>query len=189
MKLEIRELSAENVDDFLYFFDNRAFCDNPDWSGCYCRFFNYSDDELWMKRTPDMNRDEASGAIEEGMMNGFIAYSGDAPVGWCNAGAVESYERIIDDDMIPSDEGLKVGSIVCFVVDHDFRRLGLASALLSAACDKFEKEGFDVIEAYPRKAPASDAENYFGPAGLYRKHGFDIHREYEDFCVVRKTIG
>ena len=34
----IKRLSPNLLDDFLYFFDDIAFRDNPEWSHCYCRF-------------------------------------------------------------------------------------------------------------------------------------------------------
>ena len=38
MALELLPLRPEHADDYLGFFD-RAFADNPAWSGCYCAFY------------------------------------------------------------------------------------------------------------------------------------------------------
>ena len=34
--------------------------------------------------------------------------------------------------------------------------------------------GFDCVEAYPYKAFTSDAEDFVGPADVYRKNGFTV---------------
>ena len=42
MEIKIKSLEPELIDDFLYFFDNVAFTDNPDWSVCYCHFHHFN---------------------------------------------------------------------------------------------------------------------------------------------------
>ena len=41
MSVIIKSLGPELTDDFLYFFDNLAFSDNPEWAGCYCHFYHF----------------------------------------------------------------------------------------------------------------------------------------------------
>jgi hypothetical protein len=41
--LVVKELTPSLRDDFLFFFDNVAFADNPDWSDCYCYPFQFAD--------------------------------------------------------------------------------------------------------------------------------------------------
>ena len=45
MNIAIKALSLDLIDDFLYFFDEIAFTDNPEWSGCYCVFYHHNGDE------------------------------------------------------------------------------------------------------------------------------------------------
>jgi hypothetical protein len=40
VKVEVRELRPELLDDYLRFFDQDAFTDFPEWSGCYCGFYD-----------------------------------------------------------------------------------------------------------------------------------------------------
>lgn len=52
MKLTIKPLKKELIDDYLFFFDHRAFCNNPDWAACYCMFYQYKATlDTWEKRT------------------------------------------------------------------------------------------------------------------------------------------
>ena len=186
--MEIKKLNKDLTDDYLHFFDNIAFCDNPDWMGCYCCFFYYSDDKLWDSRSGRENRDTCIKLIGAGRLNGFLAYDGGEPIGWCNADAKSNYPRITDNPEIPRDRLEKTGAIVCFTVDYRQRGKGVASALLKAACDDFSGKGYEQIEAYPHKHPQSEAQNYYGPLSLYEKNGFAPVREWGDHYIVRKVL-
>lgn len=51
------ELSRSRLDDYLAFFDGRAFTDNPRWSGCYCYFPLHDPEKTdWHKRSAAENR-------------------------------------------------------------------------------------------------------------------------------------
>jgi hypothetical protein len=39
MTVTINPLTAELLDDFVCFFDQVAFTDNPDWASCYCYYY------------------------------------------------------------------------------------------------------------------------------------------------------
>jgi hypothetical protein len=41
--IAIRELTPQDVDDYLRFFDCEAFADNPSWSYCYCAFYDHKE--------------------------------------------------------------------------------------------------------------------------------------------------
>ena len=43
--LVMKRLSAQTLEDFLDYFDHRAFLDNSQWSGCYCQFYLGTADE------------------------------------------------------------------------------------------------------------------------------------------------
>ena len=46
MNLDIRALTYDLLDDYLDFFDNIAFSDNKEWSGCYCVHFHLEEESL-----------------------------------------------------------------------------------------------------------------------------------------------
>jgi len=75
MELEIKPLEPDLLDDFLYYFDNIGFADNPDWSVCYCHFYHFAGSiKEWEKRTGEENRNASIGLIRSGKMHGFLAY-------------------------------------------------------------------------------------------------------------------
>jgi GNAT superfamily N-acetyltransferase len=178
----VRELTPSLGDDFLSFFDNVAFEDNPDWSDCYCSLYHFS------HQGKDESRRTASSLITQGKINGFLAYDDGKPVGWCNAARRTNYPALHWLMGAGPDRWERVGSIVCFVVSATHRKQGVATLLLDAACKKFTEKGLHWAEAYPVKAPQSAAYNFPGPLAMYLKAGFSTHRDADWYTVVRKPL-
>ncbi len=84
--------------------------------------------------------------------------------------------------------GTKVKSVFCFLVAPDFRRKGITKLLLEHACQDAAQDGFDFIEAYPKKEFSGAAEDFMGPAELFRKSGFVVCGETEDKLVMKKSL-
>ncbi|MFX0180999.1 MAG: GNAT family N-acetyltransferase, partial [Candidatus Hodarchaeota archaeon] len=75
MDIIIKALQPDLIDDFLNFFDNIGFVDNPDWAGCYCQFYHVEGSrKKWAERTKEQNRDSSKALITSGKMKGFLAY-------------------------------------------------------------------------------------------------------------------
>ena len=54
----IKPFSPDLSDDYLNFFDNDAFADNPDWAGCYCNYYHFDHKNCkWNDNTAKHNRD------------------------------------------------------------------------------------------------------------------------------------
>jgi GNAT superfamily N-acetyltransferase len=185
--VRIKALSAGNSEDFLRFFDGEAFSDNADWSFCYCQCFYEDHREIvWKDQTAERNRLMACSRIADGSMQGYLAYLGDEPVGWCNA-APRHLLRALDDEPTPDAE--KIGAIVCFLVAPPHRGKGIARLLLDAACAGLAAQGLEIAEANPEPDARTDADNHIGPLSLYLKAGFTIHREDDDGTVyVRRSL-
>lgn len=185
--VQVRALTPELLSDFLKFFDGTAFSDNPKWSSCYCQCF-YEDHRVvkWSERTASENRARACERINDGLMQGYLAYLDGAPVGWCNA-APRKLLHALDDEPIPGAE--QVGTIICFLVEPRHRGRGVARQLLEAACDGLRSQGLCIAEANPRTKSDSPAANHFGPLSLYLSAGFSVYREDNDGSVhVRRTL-
>jgi GNAT superfamily N-acetyltransferase len=119
-------------------------------------------------------------------MQGYLAYVGNTPVGWCNA-APRKLLHALDDEPTPDSE--TVGAIICFLVEPSYRGQGIARLLLEAACAGLRNQGLRIAEANPRTASTTPAANHFGPLDLYLSAGFTVHREDEDGSVyVRRTL-
>ncbi len=188
MNLHIEALSPSRLDDYLDFFDNRAFCDNPDWAGCYCVFNHYDlSDEEWMRRGGETNRKDAIRMIQNGTLNGYLAYHGETVVGWCNAGGKASYARFASLET-PCENGSRIGAVTCFVIDPAFRRRGIARALLDFACNDLAAKGYDLMEAYPVLKQDSCAAHYHGHPAMYTAAGFHLSNEFDSFGCMQKSL-
>ena len=195
-KVEVRELTPELLDDYLRFFDKDAFTDFPEWSECYCGFYD-EPGENWdaSAKAGPAHRAARAERIRSGQAHGLLALVEGKVVGWCNAQArsrflnMRRYATVVDDPKEP------VGSIMCFLVAPGHRGKGVGTALLKAACDKFRRDNLHVAEGYPTTNPVKRAreipwaeENYKGSLGMYLKAGFKIHRQLERFAIVRKQL-
>lgn len=186
MDIAIKPLSPDLIDDFLNYFDNIAFSDNPDWATCYCHFYHFAGtNEQFFKRTSEENRNQSKKLILAGKMNGLIAYLDEKPVGWCNINSKENFAKIPYEDQSNN----KITSIICFIIAPSYRKQGIARQLLRYACSSSKDKGFNLIEAYPRTGEKlSDAHSYRGPISLYTSEGFTIYKEFKDYYVVRKKL-
>lgn len=185
--MEVRPLTVAILDDYLAFFDAKAFPDNPRWGFCYC-YFPYHDPEKieWNKRTGPENRAAISACVHAGTAQGYLAYADGQVVGWCNA-APRPLFPMLRDRPLPDSE--TIGSIFCFIVAPSHRGRGIAKALLAAACKGLRARGMRIVEAHPFKEAKSAAANHFGPLAMYLAAGFSIFGEDDDGHVfVRKAL-
>lgn len=186
--IDVRPLGPHLLDDYLDFFDNRAFADNPRWASCYCNLF-YIDpaDKAWRDYTGDENRAAVADRITRGQMPGYLAFDGDTAIGWCSAAPMAMVPAFTGDAIADKD---RVGAIMCFLVDAGYRHRGIARHLLRAACAGFRHEGLAFAEGNPNPEATTEAANHRGPLELYLSEGFTHHRDDPDdgSVYVRKRL-
>lgn len=203
----IRELKPELVDDYLRFFEDVYTTDpwlrareNPWWGICYCGFYDDPRTEEERNTAPDAgdkNRAMRVETIKSGRAHGLLAYVDGKVAGWCNAGPRANYRNFRH--LLPGGDTMEpVGSILCFVIAAPHRGKGIATALLTAAGDKFRREGLLFAEGYPRtlapnvnnpyNIPAENL-NYRGSLDMFLKAGFSLHHQLERHAIVRKRLG
>ncbi|MGB5909720.1 MAG: GNAT family N-acetyltransferase [Promethearchaeia archaeon] len=187
MDIIIKPLTSDLTEDFLHFFDNIGFVDNPDWDSCYCQFYHIEGSrKKWAKRTKEQNRNSSKALITSGKMKGFLAYLDGKPVGWCNANSKENYSYILFED--ESNNEKKVATVVCFLIAPSYRNKGIARLLLKEAYKYYKSKKYDYIESYPVKNHKSDAHNYHGPYSLFLSEGFSVFKELKGIYVMRKNL-
>ncbi len=196
MRVEIRRLEPALLEDYLEFFDNAAFTDHPEWSWCYCTFYHLGKaDEKRLdagyagRFNRDVLRNVAIGLIKERRLNGYLAYDGGRVVGWCNAADKKNFKKLCENREVWEDgETLPVKSIVCFIVAPEYRRRGIAAALLAHIVEHAASEGFKVLEAYPAIGDLDCYSHYHGHPEMYEKSGFYCHKSLGEYAVYRKML-
>lgn len=186
MNIKIKPLSKDLKDDYLFFFDNIIFEDNPDRSKCYC--YDYHFTGVVETCTRETSRASVIELINAHKLRGYLVFDEHQPIGWCNANNRMNYQRLLKDyDYIDNPDD-KVCSIVCFLIHPDYRRQGIAQQLLDTIIKDYSTKDFDYFEAYPKKEASSCEGNFKGPLELYKRYGFKINKEYDDYYVVRRAI-
>ena len=194
MSYQVKKLTPELVEDYLYFFENTAFCDDSAFAGCYCTWYHWSEEyEQEMNAGAEEEKGNYKKALAEklvlqGKLNGFLAYDGDTVVGWCNADDKQALSGISKEkapDIWDEGEEDKALSIVCFVTAPDMRGKGVARELVLAATAYAENNTYNYVEAYPAMGEFS-VMNSNGPAPMFEKCGFEIKETPKGAFIARK---
>ena len=186
MNIDIRELKPALLNDYLFFFDNITFKENPHWSKCYCYSFHFTGpDEEWTKTN---NRIAIQKLITQEKMKGYLAYFNNTPVAWCNVNDRISFQRLKRTYELPKNGKKRIASIVCFLVHPDFRGKGISKMLLKRIIDDYEKYSYDLLEAYPARNERSCEKNYKGPLSIFESNGFDKVATHEGYFIMQKKL-
>lgn len=198
MNIEIYKLTPERLNDFLYFFENVAHTDNKEWDRCYCDNYCAAPNSRTLRKAdmanPDVRRDFAIDYVNNGLMQGYLAYVDGNVIGWCNANTRNDclhcfgWKNYIANWKFDRKSKEKIKSIFCFTVAPDMRGMGIATALLERVIEDAKNDGYEYIEAYPNKEETDMYYNYVGPLGLYRKFGFELYTQTKQRLVLRKKL-
>ncbi|MBR4470939.1 MAG: GNAT family N-acetyltransferase [Erysipelotrichaceae bacterium] len=190
----IRPLTSKLKDDYLDFFDHRAFTDENPNGPCYCTSPN-QDEEQIQKMVSEFEsngvkktlRRYAVEMLDRNMIHGYLAYDGDQAIGWCNAADMEGYAGFVPAFARKITCG-KTISIVCFEIAPEYREIGIASAFIDRVCADAKSEGYAAVEGYAMLSEKRNDFDFQGPYGLYKKAGFiEIARENGQ-AVMRKVL-
>jgi len=185
MDIEIRALTKDLQDDYLFLFDNMIHKENPDWSKCYCNDYHFLGDVETCTR--DTSRSLIINRINENELQGYLVFENDTPIGWCNANDRLNYQRLLRDyDLIDNPDD-KVCSVVCFLIHLDYRRKGITQMIIEKIIADYSNTEYDYVEAYPKKGDLS-MSNFNGPMELYQRNDFKMHKEYDNYYVMRKKL-
>jgi len=197
VNIKIRELTADLTPAYLDFFDNRVFSDDNPMGPCYCNAAVMSSEEL-VKMVSEFGGDckgtlrrYAVQQLAEGKIFGYLAFDGDNPVGWCNAGDMKRYP-VNRHQAIPGfarDNACdNTMSVICFAIAPEYRKKDVATALLERVISDAVSQGFKAVEGYVNKKHAGKFWDHTGPARLYEKFGFAEAEKHGDKVVMRKNI-
>ena len=118
---------------------------------CYCTYYFQPKPEEY-KNIHSRKRNYAVWLIENGIMQGYLAYEDNKVIGWCNSNSKKTFPRLNTASDVDKEP---IKSIVCFIVEKEYRNKGVATALLQQVINDAKEEGYKVVEAYPNKSTQS----------------------------------
>lgn len=196
MDIVIKKLLPDMAEEYICFFDETPHDDGIPDHTCYC--VNWCS-ENQRGRVEDPLRDErrkmATEYIQNGTLQGYLAYVDGKIVGWCNANTKTKcldcfgwYHFMMGINELPVNPSEKVKSIFCFMITPYMKRKGIATKLLEYICEDAKKDGFSYLEAYPQKQENDEYQFYVGFKSLYEKMGFTYYTETEQKYIMRKKL-
>lgn len=188
--VEVRDVTPQQLPDYLEFFDHHAFRDFPAWQSCYCMETHRTEgDDEWGGRTAGDNRRDMTELVKRGQVTGLLAFADDKPVGWCNYGETTRLSGLMRRFGLATGDHDRVGSVACFVISAPYRGHGVASQLLDAAVERLRARGLRAVEAYPaQSSDGSPHSNFRGPLAMFLRAGFEPYGESDRHLIVRKTL-
>lgn len=125
------------------------------------------------------NHRQKAKLVERGRAHGILVYAKGEPIGWCQYGPRDELSRIDNTQkyrkLASEDDKDRLWRITCFVVDKQYRKLGVASAGLRAALEAIRKKGGGLVEAYPVSKTDQGANYlYSGTVAMFERAGFKI---------------
>ena len=208
MEIEIKALTPDFVEDYINFFDHRAFSDGSPYYPCYCNAFNMSAIEIDNMREQAKHygggvdgwqrslRESATQMVKESRIRGYLAFDNGIAIGWCNTNDRMNYYRVgefdldhVPEDRVPSDcqRERQIKSIVCFEISPEYRGKGIATQLLNQVCADALAEGYEYVEAYPSEQMQNSLA-FTGPVRLYEKAGFTEFSRIGSTIVMSKKL-
>ena len=193
--INIVPLTPDLLVDYLDFFDNIAFSDNPKVPKCHCVHFHWNaDHEAAFHKSGKLG--DVADFIKRGIIKGYLAYKNNQVIGWCNANNKINYDALRCDVLHGertelwnnADNDIKIKSIVCFLIAPIMRRQGVATQFLERVCEDAKKEGYECVEGYPLNESTDEYANHHGPIALYYKFNFCEYKKFEYDSIMRKYL-
>ncbi|MHA1528913.1 MAG: GNAT family N-acetyltransferase [Alphaproteobacteria bacterium] len=160
--------------------------------GCWCMLWRRSA-AAWRDGRGEANRRAMAARVRGGdRPPGLIAMTGGAPAGWISVAPREEFPRMANSRIVGPVDDVPVWSVSCFFIKPGNRGKGIATALLTAACDFAAGHGAGVVEGYPIDPLGQRYANAFAWTGLMRvfeKAGFtEVARRSEKRPLMRKQL-
>jgi len=168
------------VDDGVWGDLETVFSTRGDPAGCWCQWFRMPG-----KRFGELSVDERRDGLHDQVRAGspgVLAWVDGEPAGWAAVEPYSAYPNLARSPITKrlEDDPADPWAVTCFVVRIDFRRRGVARALLRGAVDHARAQGAEVVEGYPVdpevRPSLSNAERFHGTVSLFRDGGFEVVR-------------
>jgi GNAT superfamily N-acetyltransferase len=193
LQLELAAAEAQHTDALVALFERTS-------TPCHCQYWHFAGDKnAWLDRlfhAPELNRaafvENLAGTQAE--LRGVIALHAGQAVGWLKLCPAERVPKLYEQRLyrgLPALAGPREGvlTVGCLLVDEEFRRRGVARALIQHAVTIAEARGARCIEAFPRRSDqAGPAELWTGPFTVFEQAGFKIVSDFAPYPVLRYDV-
>ena len=193
LELEVTAAGAAHAAALLSLFERSG-------TPCHCQYWHFTGDKnAWLDRlfhAPELNRNAFSESIAtaEAELRGVVALHAGQAVGWLKLVPAERVPKLYDQRLyrgLPALSGARDGvlTVGCLLVDEEFRRRGVAQALVREAIAIAQARGARSIEAFPRRSEqAGPAELWLGPFSVFERAGFQIVSDFAPYPVLRYDV-
>lgn len=196
MNIIIKPLTSDLSDDYFDFFDNRAFTDDSPYR-CYCQVYQMTKQQVKIafdnangSDIGRVSREIAAQQIDSGILRGYLAFVDGIAIGWCNANDKANFpmESCTGDSFYAPVEN-REKAVVCFEIAPEYRRKGVATALLQRVIDDAIIEGYTAVEGFPVVRDERYEWDSPGPLRLYKNLGFiKVAVREKNVVVMRKEL-
>ncbi|MCC6961681.1 MAG: GNAT family N-acetyltransferase [candidate division Zixibacteria bacterium] len=185
-KLKFSPASKSSWPQLLELFGERGAC-----AGCWCMWWRVKRSE-WRTGKGAGNRRALKKIVDSGVAPGILAFDGKRAIGWCSVGPRTEFPGLERSRTLKPIDDQPVWSIVCLFVDKDYRRRGVATALLDAAAKFAKKHGASIVEGYPvipRKGEMPDVFAFTGLLSAFEQADYTVvKRPSASRAIVRRIL-
>ncbi len=164
--LSIRPFAKETLGDF---YAVHSQTNGAGW--CFCAAWWLPDWNGWGERSAEQNRAVREAVAAADRSDGYILYLDSQPAGWCQAGARDTFPKLLRAYDLEPDA--QTAAVTCFLIPPGLRRRGLSAGLLRLVLADLRARGFARVQAFPHcGADLGDGDVWTGPEALYKAAGF-----------------
>lgn len=191
MKLDLHPLTPDRWKDLESLFNARGCCVAR---GCWCMYYRVSGKGSHTRPGENQRKvahDALKALSRQDPPPGLIGYKDETPVGWISLGPREEFAKLARSPVMKPVDDKQVWSIVCLVVPSQYRKQGVARALIAGSISYAKQRGVKILEAYPvdKDQPGAANASWFGSKRMYDEIGFkEIARRRPDRPFMRLQL-
>ncbi|MEO0183349.1 MAG: GNAT family N-acetyltransferase [candidate division WOR-3 bacterium] len=181
VQIKIANLTLKNL-------NNAPEWDSHPYSCKYCIYWEYPEECIDPeKENKEENLQKKINWVKNTLNKfgncGKILYVDKKPVGYAQYAPPEFLPNSFRYPVKPDDDAVLISCL--FIVQKDFRRMGLGRKLLQSIIDDLSRRKIKAVETFARK---DNPENPSGPIDFYLKNGFKIYKKDKGFPLMRLEL-